>query len=94
MDVTSVMGVSPIVVDNADATHPKVYLAADPAMTPVLPPAISAEYLTGAMTSPGGVLDAVSSHIGWFNVKDDFGARGDGATDDTAAIQAAIAACT
>jgi len=31
-------------------------------------------------------LNAVSSHIGWFNVKDDFGAVGDGTRDDTESI--------
>jgi hypothetical protein len=37
------------------------------------------------------ILNATSTHIGWFNVKDDFNAYGDfGVHDDTAAIQNAI----
>jgi Pectate lyase superfamily protein len=56
--------------------------------------AIAGQHLVGQMLQPSysgpGNLNAISTHIGWFNVKDDFGAYGDGSHDDTSAIQDAI----
>lgn len=47
----------------------------------------------GPWTATGDTNYEVGDFYGWFNVKD-FGAKGDGVTDDINAINAAIAACT
>ncbi len=78
-DIYSVIALSPL----SASSGPAVTLD-------VLTDQVRAPFLSGLMEAPS--LNAVSSHIGWFNVKDDFGAFGDGTTDDTESIQNAIAA--
>ena len=78
-DIYSVIALSPL----SASSGPAVTLD-------VLTDQVRAPFLSGLMEAPS--LNAVSSHIGWFNVKDDFGAVGDGTRDDTESIQNAIAA--